>query len=335
MPTSESPKVMGLMGICDPDALQHYTGYTYCSWCRKEGQNEGTVVNHLRTTHYRLGLMCDQCFGCPSVMSDSLCQHVCQDCQQYSVPSGSGLSSWPTFQTKGSYKGVKAVLFNQTPFLLEGWKIQQRRCHLLTHLTHLLFSCLTDKQLLPSWLLPDLLRNDTTDNIKHTHPNWLQLRWCLQELIKTTRSNNTSNSWINSFNYTVYWNFLVSTTVTISSKYVYQLSAVIVESGVFLRGPHIPPPLFVLRSMTLCTVIYSLAAWKGIMPPLFNQCRYLSVGRSIPCQCGRPMALHSNTLVTYPFYSPSFHLFGLACHDPVQWVVAFLFWFTIHQCQWV
>ena len=93
VPTLESPKVMGLMGIHNPDALWHYAGYTYCPWCGKEGQNKGTVVNHLRTTHYRLGLVCDQCFGCPSVMSDSLCWHWHQDCQQYSVPSGSGLSN--------------------------------------------------------------------------------------------------------------------------------------------------------------------------------------------------------------------------------------------------
>ena len=93
VPTSESPKVMGLMGIHDPNALQHYAGYTYCPWCGKEGQNEGTVVNHLRTTHYWLGLVCDWCFGCPSVTSDSLHQHWCQDCQWYSVPSGSGLSN--------------------------------------------------------------------------------------------------------------------------------------------------------------------------------------------------------------------------------------------------
>ena len=92
VPTSESPKVMGLMGIHNLDALQCYAGYTYCPWCGREGQNERTVVNHLRTTNYRLGLICDQCFGCPSVMLDSLCQHGHQDCQQYSVPSGSGLS---------------------------------------------------------------------------------------------------------------------------------------------------------------------------------------------------------------------------------------------------
>ena len=69
--------VMGLMGIHDPDAPWHYTGYTYCPWCGKEGQNEGTVVNHLRTTHYRLGLVYNWCFGCPTVMSDSLHWHEC------------------------------------------------------------------------------------------------------------------------------------------------------------------------------------------------------------------------------------------------------------------
>ena len=44
VPTSESPKVMGLTGIHDPNALWCYAGYTYCPWCGKEGQNEGTVV---------------------------------------------------------------------------------------------------------------------------------------------------------------------------------------------------------------------------------------------------------------------------------------------------
>ena len=120
VPTLESPKVMGLMGIHNLDALWHYTGYTYCPWCRKEGQNEGIVVNHLRTTHYRLGLVCNKCFGCPSVTLHSLCWHGCQDFQQYRVPSGPGPSNSPTFQTKGSYKGVKVVLFNWTPFLQEG-----------------------------------------------------------------------------------------------------------------------------------------------------------------------------------------------------------------------
>ena len=71
--TKESPKVMGLKGIHDPNALWHFASYTYCPWCGKDGQNEGTVVNHLRTVHYRLGLMCDQCFCCPTVMLDTLC----------------------------------------------------------------------------------------------------------------------------------------------------------------------------------------------------------------------------------------------------------------------
>ena len=47
VPPSESPKVMGLMGIHDPDALHCFGSVTYCPWCGKEGQNEGTVVNHL------------------------------------------------------------------------------------------------------------------------------------------------------------------------------------------------------------------------------------------------------------------------------------------------
>ena len=64
---------MGLKGIHDPDALWHFASYTYCPWCSKDGQNEGTVINHLRTVHYKLGLMCDQCFGCPAVTSDALC----------------------------------------------------------------------------------------------------------------------------------------------------------------------------------------------------------------------------------------------------------------------
>ena len=92
VPALESPKVMGLMGIHDPNAFRCYTDYTYCPWCGEEGQNEGTVVNHLRTIHYRLGLVCNWCFGCPSVTSDSLCCHGHQDCQWYSVPSGSCLS---------------------------------------------------------------------------------------------------------------------------------------------------------------------------------------------------------------------------------------------------
>ena len=82
VPTMESPKVMGLKGIHNPQALWQFAGYTYCPWCGKEGQNEGTVVKHLRTTHYKLGLVCGQCFGCPTVMLDTLCQHGCHSCHK-------------------------------------------------------------------------------------------------------------------------------------------------------------------------------------------------------------------------------------------------------------
>ena len=89
VPTSESPKVMRLVGIHDPGALWHFAGFTYCPWCGKEGRNEGTVVNHLWTTHYQLGLVCDKCYGCPTTTCDTLCHHGCHDCCQLTTPSES------------------------------------------------------------------------------------------------------------------------------------------------------------------------------------------------------------------------------------------------------
>ena len=82
VPPPESPKVMGLVGIHNLDALCHFNGMTHCPWCGKEGQNEGTVVNHLQTVHYRLGLACNKCNDCPSTSSDTLCCHDQEDCQQ-------------------------------------------------------------------------------------------------------------------------------------------------------------------------------------------------------------------------------------------------------------
>ena len=78
--TKESPKIMGLKGFHNPNALQHFSSYIYCLWCGKDGQNEGTIINHLRTVHYKLGLVCNQCFGCPAVMLDALCQCGCNNC---------------------------------------------------------------------------------------------------------------------------------------------------------------------------------------------------------------------------------------------------------------
>ena len=70
------------MGIYDQDALCHFSGITHCLWCGKEGQNEGTVVNHLQTVHYRLGLVCNKCHDYPSTMADTLHHHSQQYCWQ-------------------------------------------------------------------------------------------------------------------------------------------------------------------------------------------------------------------------------------------------------------
>ena len=44
---TESPNIMGLEGIHSPEALQWCSRLSLFLWCRKEGQNEGMVVNHL------------------------------------------------------------------------------------------------------------------------------------------------------------------------------------------------------------------------------------------------------------------------------------------------
>ena len=77
---SEPPKVIGLMGIHDLDVLCHFNRVTHCSWYRKVGQNQGTIINHLRMVHYRLGLMCDKCFSCPSILLETICHHRWKGC---------------------------------------------------------------------------------------------------------------------------------------------------------------------------------------------------------------------------------------------------------------
>ena len=42
LPT-ELPKIMGLKGIHSPKALHRQVGLSFCPWCRKEGQNKGTI----------------------------------------------------------------------------------------------------------------------------------------------------------------------------------------------------------------------------------------------------------------------------------------------------
>ena len=75
VPPSEFPMVMGLTSIHHPNALCHFNGVTHCLWCEKEGQNEGTFVNHLRMVYYKLGLVCKKCFGCPLVTSEAIWHH--------------------------------------------------------------------------------------------------------------------------------------------------------------------------------------------------------------------------------------------------------------------
>ena len=82
VPLSVFPKIMGLVGIRDSNALCHFNGLTHCPWCGKEGQNEGTVVNHLQMVHYSLGLVCHKCNNCPSTSLDTLHHHGWQNCQQ-------------------------------------------------------------------------------------------------------------------------------------------------------------------------------------------------------------------------------------------------------------
>ena len=52
---------MGLKGVHFPEALRHHGSLSFCPWCGEEGQNEGTVVNHLHTGDYHLGLICERC----------------------------------------------------------------------------------------------------------------------------------------------------------------------------------------------------------------------------------------------------------------------------------
>ena len=43
VPPTKLPKIMGLRGIHSSEALRWQGGLSFCLWCGKEGQNEGTV----------------------------------------------------------------------------------------------------------------------------------------------------------------------------------------------------------------------------------------------------------------------------------------------------
>ena len=64
-----------LKGVHHPDALCHFTGLTFCPWCGKEGQNKSTMVNHLWTMHYKLGLVCSKCLCFPLITSEAIWHH--------------------------------------------------------------------------------------------------------------------------------------------------------------------------------------------------------------------------------------------------------------------
>ena len=67
---------MGLKGIHSPEASQWWSGLAFCLWCRKEGQNEGTIVNHLWTMHYHLGLICVHCLEYFTTCTDAMHWHT-------------------------------------------------------------------------------------------------------------------------------------------------------------------------------------------------------------------------------------------------------------------
>ena len=41
---SESPKVMGMVGIHDLDTLHHFNSLTHCSWCGKRARMRGQLL---------------------------------------------------------------------------------------------------------------------------------------------------------------------------------------------------------------------------------------------------------------------------------------------------
>ena len=67
---------MGLKGIPSPKTLWQWSGLTFCLWCRKEGQNEGTMVNHLQTTNYHQGLISTHCLDYCTTSADAMHWHA-------------------------------------------------------------------------------------------------------------------------------------------------------------------------------------------------------------------------------------------------------------------
>ena len=74
---NESPNIIGLKGVHLPEALCWCKAdHSFCPWCGMEGQNEGTVMNHLRTVHYHYGLVCTVCVDFFSASADAMRWHM-------------------------------------------------------------------------------------------------------------------------------------------------------------------------------------------------------------------------------------------------------------------
>ena len=73
---TESPKIIGLKGIHSSEALWQWGGLTLWPWCGKEDHNEGTVVNHLQTMQYHLGLICACCLDYFTTNAEAMCHHA-------------------------------------------------------------------------------------------------------------------------------------------------------------------------------------------------------------------------------------------------------------------
>ena len=88
VPPTKSPKIVGLRRIHSPKALHRQVRLSFYLWCGKEGQNEGTVVNHLWTSHYHLGLVCSQCLKHFTTSVNAMCCHL-----QLCKPSAVGINN--------------------------------------------------------------------------------------------------------------------------------------------------------------------------------------------------------------------------------------------------
>ena len=74
----------------------------------------------------------------------------------------------------------------------------------------------------------------------------------------------------------------------------------------------------------MCWLLILVHLFKGTIPLLYYWCRYLWGGRNILHQSGRLICLLTVTWGLHTCFTPPImFLFGLACHDPVQRVVAF------------